>query len=127
MGWDPPIDQHENYLLDVDEDRLALFDIPEEILSETPQDCNSDDDGSDDNLGGGSGGILEPNDLASTSSGDGSDRNVPDVIIQLKEKLLKGYKLPPYPAQAPSQYALSPAEILSLHHYVAWVESPMAL
>ena len=119
---DLPLDQHESYLFDLDEDRLALFDIPEEIFPETPQNSDSDDDGLYDNLGDG-GGILEPNDLAPTSSGDGSGRNVPDVIIQLQEKLLKGYKLPPYPDQAPSQPALSPAEIWSLHHYFAWVES----
>ena len=29
FGLDPPLDQHENYLLDLDEDRLPLFDIPE--------------------------------------------------------------------------------------------------
>ena len=39
-------------------------------MSETPQDCDLDEDGLYDNLGGG-GGILEPNDLAPTSSGDG--------------------------------------------------------
>lgn len=118
---DLPLDQHESYLFDLDEDRLALFDIPEEIFPETPQNSDSDDNGLYDNLGD-DGGILEPDDLAPTSSGDGSGRNVPDVIIQLQEKLLKGYKLPPYPDQAPSQPALSPAEIWSLHHYFAWVE-----
>ena len=48
---------------------------------------------------------------------------MPEVIIQLQEKLLREYTLPPCPDQAPPQPDLSRAEILSLHHYIAWTES----
>jgi hypothetical protein len=112
-------DQSEiDYQLDLDEDSSVIFDIPEEIL-EIDQDFGSDsgslgyldeDDGS-----------LEPD---GSDSGDGSgDNNLPEIITQLQDQLLKGYTLPPCPTQAPRQHGLSKAETLSLHHYVAWTES----
>jgi hypothetical protein len=48
---------------------------------------------------------------------------LPEVVIQLQEKLLGDYTLPPYPDNAPVSHPLSRAEELSLRHYLAWTES----
>jgi hypothetical protein len=115
-----------DYLSDLDEDCLAMVDIPEEPFSEemleSPGDFASDD-GLFDDLDE-DGGFLEPDDSAPTDSGDGSSvGNLPEIIAQLQQKLLRGYTLPPEPAQNPRQPDLSWAERLSLHHYFAWTES----
>jgi hypothetical protein len=48
---------------------------------------------------------------------------LPPAIVQLQEKLLGDYTLPPPPVDTPLPYALSRAEELSLQHYLAWTES----
>jgi hypothetical protein len=74
---------------------------------------------------------LEPDGIASdqamSGSSDGDDGNgnedLPDIIIQLQKKLLKGYTLPLSSPEAPSQHTLSRAETLSIQHYLAWTET----
>jgi hypothetical protein len=49
--------------------------------------------------------------------------SVPEVVVQLREKLLGDYTLPPPPVDPPVQHTLSRAQLLSLQHYLAWTES----
>ena len=85
-------DQSDPYYhyLNLDGDDHAIFDIPEEVLESaqgfasehSPADEQYDDDGSSE---------LDYEELyGPTKSGDG---NVPEIISQLQEKLLKGYTL----------------------------------
>jgi hypothetical protein len=113
-----------------EDDSSVLFHIPEEILDGAPD--SGSDSGQGDYLDSDEDdGSLEPDDLASYQSSyapSGSDSgnhgdDVPDVIIQLRKQLLKGYTLPPCPTLAPVQPTLSRAEELSLRHYLAWTES----
>ena len=111
------------YQLDLDEDNLAMFDIPEEIM-ETDQDFGSDSSSLPDldNL-------LEPDGMPlsdtanSASDDDSSDSRLPEIITGLQEKLLQGYTLPSDPPQDSPQTDLSRAERLSLYHYFAWSDS----
>jgi hypothetical protein len=48
---------------------------------------------------------------------------LPSAIVQLQEKLLGDYTLPPPPVNTPLPSTLSRAEELSLQHYLAWTES----
>ena len=102
------------YQINLDEDNLAIFDIPEETI-EVYQDSSSDS-GSLSHLDD----FSEPDDSASD---DDSDVRLPEFITQLQEKLLQDYTLPSCPTQDPPQSDLSRAERLSLYHYFAWTES----
>jgi hypothetical protein len=112
--------------LDLDGDGHAMFSIPEEVLEPT-QDFGSNSGSSDEQDA--DDGFSEPDNdnfdlYGPTESGDGSgDGNLPEIITQLQQKLLRGYTLPPCPSEAPPQPELSRAERLSLHHYFAWTES----
>ena len=108
------------HYLDLDGDDHAIFDIPEEVL-ESAQDFASEHSSADEQYDDDSSSELHYEELyGPTKSRDG---NVPEIISQLQEKLLKGYTLPPIPEQDPPKPDLSRAQRLSLHHYFAWVES----
>jgi hypothetical protein len=110
-----------DYYWDLGGDGHAIFDVPEEIM-ETAEDFNSEHSSADEQYFDDGSAELDDAELygPTESSGDG---NVPEVITQLQQKLLKGYTLPPIPEQAPSRPDLSRAQRLSLHHYFAWIES----
>ena len=116
------VDQSEPYYhyLDLEGDDHALFNIPEEVL-ESAQDFASEHSSADEQYDDDGSSELDYEELyGPTKSGDG---NVPEIISQLQEKLLKGYTLPPIPEQDPPKPDLSRAQRLSLHHYFVWVES----
>lgn len=111
------------YHMNLDEDNVVMFDIPEEPL-EASEDFGADP-GSEDELYGDDG-FSEPEDFVSEgfpdiedASGGSGHGNLPEFVTQLQEQLLDGYTLPPCPTQAPSQPELSRAERLSLQHYIA--------
>ena len=120
MDMEDPFELDDHYL-DLDGDNRAIFDIPEEVL-ETAHDFASEHSSADeqDDDDDGSSEIDDEELYGPTKSGGG---NVPEIITQLQEKLLKGYTLPPIPEQDPPRPDLSRAQMLSLHHYFAWVES----
>lgn len=117
---------------DIDDDKSVIFNPPEEIL-DCSLDSRSDAGSSSSQLGflDDDDGFLEPDYSAPDkaahvpSGGDGRsvDDNLPEIIIQLQNQLLKGYTLPSCPDVAPLQHTLSRAEMLSLQHYLAWTES----
>jgi Transposase family tnp2 len=113
-----------DYYWDLDGDDHAIFDIPEEVL-DAGRDVNSDSGSLNEQFG--DDGFSEPEDMdlhdPTESLGGSDDGNLPDVVIHLRKSLLKGYELPTCPSGAPSQPALSRAQIFSLHHYFAWTES----
>ena len=110
-----------DYYWDLGGDGHAIFDIPEEVL-ETAEDSDSEHGSADEQYYDDGSAELDDAELyGSTESG--GDGNVPEIITQLQQKLLKGYTLPPIPEQAPSRPDLSRAQRLSLHHYFAWIES----
>ncbi len=106
------------------ENSSIIFDIPEEILDDAP-DFGSDSDRQDDLSGDDD--SSEPDDSASYQATSGSpyggNEGLPDIIIQLQKKLLKGYTLPPCPSEAPLEHTLSRADTLSIQHYIAWMET----
>ena len=54
----------------------------------------------------------------------GSATDLPEVVKRLREKLLAGYTPPNHPSvNDPRGRSLIPSEILSLKHYMAWVDS----
>ena len=81
-----------------------------------------------DGLGLGSG---EPDTDGSSDLDEGifaaSDPNLPEVVQKLRLQLLSGYTLPIFPPldgdEDPMGRSLTPAEELSLKHFIAWVDS----
>ena len=122
MDMEDQFGPHGHYF-DLDGDGHAIFDIPEEVLETAQQFASENENSSTDEqyYDDGSSELDDEELYGPTKSG--GDGNVPEIITQLQEKLLKGYTLPPIPEQDPPQPDLSRAQILSLHHYFAWVES----
>jgi hypothetical protein len=53
-----------------------------------------------------------------------SATDLPEVVKRLREKLLAGYTSPNHPSiNDPRGRSLTPSEMLSLKHYMAWVDS----
>jgi hypothetical protein len=109
---------------DSEEECSGLFDVAEEVLGGPAQpldfDYESDfldDDEKED--------TAEMEDAAPSEASEESDHNnsLPEAVLQLQEKLLGDYTLPPPPVDEPVSYTLSGAEKLSLQHYLAWTES----
>jgi hypothetical protein len=98
----------------------VLFEVAEEILEGPAQPLESDfldDDEEEDTAG------ME--DTAPFEDSGESDQIrdinnfIPEAVLQLQEKLLGDYTLPPPPVDEPVPYTLSGAEKLSLQHYLA--------
>lgn len=118
---DEGLDEDEGYRLDPEDDSSVMFDIPEETLLRD-ENLGSDLDDLDDLLDDldEDHGFSDPDGLESEQSshepfysGHEYGRNVPNIILQLQSQLLNEYTLPPCPNM----------QILSLQHYLAWVES----
>lgn len=75
--------------------------------------------------------ISMPQALVEPDSGDideeafaASGADLPEVIKKLRKQLLSGYTPPNHPSlNTPKADSLTPAEQLSLKHYIAWVDS----
>jgi hypothetical protein len=110
-----------------EDDEDVIFHIPEETLERA---CDSDSDSSnldlDEDADSSEPDELAPGQSSYGPSGHGSGNwsgELPECIIQLQKLLLNDYTLPPCPTLAPVQPTLSRAEVLSLKHYLAWIES----
>jgi hypothetical protein len=112
------------------EEHSALFEVAEEILEwpTQPDDLSFDQDYSsedtdqmEDTAGMEDSALFEA--LEESSRTIKLNTSLPEAVVQLQEKLLGDYTLPPPPVGIPVPYALSMAEELSLQHYLAWTES----
>src|SRR6266702_4141476 len=105
----------------------VLFEVAEEILDGPPQPV--DFGYSSDFLDMSTKGTAEIEDSALSEASEESiqtgyiNSSLPEVVVQLQEKLLGDYILSPPPVEPPVQHTLSRAEELSLQHYLAWTES----
>jgi hypothetical protein len=117
-------DEDDGYRQDPDQDSSPIFDIPENTLLRD-EDSSSDPDDLDDLDEDHGSDSLDSEQLSHEPSYSGHKLggNVPEIVHQLQSQLLIGYTLPPCPERPPSEQTLSRAQILSLQHYLAWVES----
>ncbi len=106
---------------------FVLFEVAEEILDGPPQPV--DFGYNSDFLDMSTEGTAEIEDSALSEASEESiqtgyiNSSLPEVVVQLQEKLLGDYILSPPPVEPPVQHTLSRAEELSLQHYLAWTES----
>jgi hypothetical protein len=107
----------------------ALFEVAEEILEGltlSSEDLDFEPDYMD--YSAEDMDTAEMEDTAPSEASQGSTRTklnatLPPAVLQLQQKLLGDYTLPPPPANIPVPYTLARAEELSLQHYLAWTES----
>jgi hypothetical protein len=116
------------YTSSSEEEHSVIFEVAEEIFEgpAQPLDFDYESDFLDDSEEEDS---AEMEDAAPFEASEESDqiRNIndslPEAVLQLQEKLLGDYALPPPPVDEPVPYTLSEEEKLSLQHYLAWTES----